>query len=110
MAEKEEEFLEGANGAFQCAVESIFRHPILRNHIFLTQDQLDNGLLCDEAPVIDVVLEDRLAKFYEDAITNFVSHRRFRLAQQLVSINKYHIVSGEILFYSEAMKNRKFVV
>ena len=47
MAEKEEEFLEGANGAFQCAVESIFRHPILRNHIFLTQDQLDNGLFCD---------------------------------------------------------------
>ena len=57
-----------------------------------------------------MVLEDRLAKFYEDAITNFVSHRRFRLAQQLVSINKYHIVSGEILFYSEAMKNREFVV
>jgi len=36
--------------------------------------------------------------------------RCFRLAQQLVSINRYHIVSGEILFYSEAMKNREFVV
>lgn len=109
VVEKEDDFLTGASAAFQCAIESIFRHPILRNHIILTEDQSSTKIV-EEAPVIDVVLEDRLASFYEDAIRNFVQNPRYRISQQLVSINKYNIVSGEILLYSEALNNHEFLV
>jgi hypothetical protein len=109
VVEKEDDFLTGASAAFQCAIESIFRHPILRNHIILTGDQSSTKIV-EEAPVIDVVLEDRLASFYEDAIRNFVQNPRYRISQQLVSINKYDIVSGEVLLYCEALNNHEFLV
>jgi hypothetical protein len=110
-----DDFLRGTTAVFECAVQSIFRHPdiIQHNRHVDFRDHIadDAGTESDpvspeteEIPSLDQVLEERLAKFYANAIKKVLLTPHQKLYHNLHKIDTASIVRSDVLLYSEVDK------
>lgn len=55
----------------------------------------------EAAPPINEIFEERLCRFYSNAVKNIILDQDYQLFHSLISIKKAQIVRGDLLVYSE---------
>ena len=106
--QSEIDFLNGSLMAFQESVRSIFLHRDMVQH-----NTHINARFSEKLPLIDEnyqslpleeVFEDRLAKFYANAVKNILLESECKVFYSLSSLNRSEIVRSDLLLYSEVDK------
>jgi hypothetical protein len=114
-----EDFLIGAQAAFECAVSAIFQNNDLLKHNelvdirFLSTKNSDSPddtspsepsveiEDTEEIPSLEDIVDDRLSVFYGNAVKKMLLQPNRKIFYKLLRVNSATIARGDLLFYSD---------